>query len=332
MIISRTPLRISFFGGGTDYSNWISKHGGQVLCTTINKYNYITCRYLPPFFKHKYRLAYSKLEHVEQFKDIQHPSIKACIEFMNIKSGLEVHYDADLPARTGLGTSSAFTVGFLNALSSLVKEKKDAQALASEAIHIEQDIIGETVGSQDQVNAAYGGFNHIVFNQNGTISVNPVNISPARKDELEDNLLLFFTGIVRTASDVAKSQVEKTEDNSDALKQMHNMVNEALSILESDYSVDDFGLMLHDTWQYKRQLSSKISSQFIDKIYEKAIDAGALGGKLLGAGGGGFMLFYVPKEKHQAVRENLSHLLEVPFLFENTGSQIIFNQENDNAH
>jgi D-glycero-alpha-D-manno-heptose-7-phosphate kinase len=329
MIIARTPLRISFFGGGTDYSDWIQEHGGQVLSTTINKYNYITCRYLPPFFKHKYRLAYSRLEHVEKFEDIQHPSIKACIEYLKITEGIEMHYDADLPARTGLGTSSAFTVGFLNALSTLLAQSKNNHTLAKEAIHVEQSIIEEIVGSQDQVNAAFGGLNHIVFHKDGNIDVNPVALEKERLSELEGNLLLFFTGIVRTASEIAKDQVQNTSRNEPALHKMHQLVDDSLDILKGTGTLDEFGLLLHDTWQYKRSLSKKVSTEHIDNLYEKAMSAGAIGGKLLGAGGGGFMLFYVPKNKQAAVKASLSELLHVPFKFDQTGSQIIFNQHND---
>ncbi len=325
MIISRTPFRISFFGGGTDYPVWYNEHGGAVLATSINKFCYITCRYLPPFFEHKYRIVYSKTEQTQNIFEIQHPSVKETLNFMGIDCGVEIHHDADLPSRTGLGSSSAFTVGLLNALYALKGKMVTKRRLALDAIHIEQERIKENVGSQDQTIAAFGGLNKIEFGGEQQILVQPITLNSRKCLLLQDNLMLFFTGLSRTASEIAGEQIKKTPDNKKELGRMRELVEEAISILNGgDSDITDFGRLLHESWMLKRSLTDKISNEQIDMIYEDALNAGALGGKLLGAGGGGFILFFVEAENQPKVREKLKDLLYVPFKFENLGTQIIY--------
>lgn len=325
MIITRAPFRISFFGGGTDYPEWYREHGGTVLATSINKYCYITCRYLPPFFEHKYRIVYSNNEQTQTVSEIQHPSVKATLSFMNINRGVEIHHDGDLPARSGIGSSSAFTVGLLHALYALKGKMVTKKQLALEAIHIEQNILKENVGSQDQTIAAFGGFNKIDFGGEQEIQVQPITINSKKCEILQDHMMLFFTGFSRTASEIAGEQIKKTPDKKKELTMMREMVDEAISILNgNDSDITDFGRLLHETWMIKRSLTDKISNQQIDKIYDDALNAGALGGKLLGAGGGGFVLFFVEPEFQPEVREKLKYLLSVPFKFEYLGSQIIY--------
>jgi D-glycero-alpha-D-manno-heptose-7-phosphate kinase len=323
MVITRTPLRISFFGGGTDYPVWYREHGGAVLATTINKCCYITVRRLPPFFEYHSRISYSKVENVRQNALIEHPSVRECLRFLGIEAGVEVHHVADLPARTGLGTSSAFTVGLLLALYALQDRMRDKHALAADAIHVEQDLIHEAVGAQDQVSAAYGGFNRINFDQSGDIEVKRVMAPNGRLKELEQNLALYFTGFSRTASEIAQEQIMLTGQRTNELSAMLQLVNEAESIVTSaNRPLDEFGRLLHEGWQIKRSLTRKITNADIDEIYEAGLTAGALGGKLLGAGGGGFMLFFVPPERRQALRERLKKLLCVPFSFTSQGSHV----------
>ena len=325
MVITRTPFRISFFGGGTDYSTWFKKNGGAVLSTAINKYCYVTSRYLPPFFECKYRLRYTKHEEVNEIKNIRHPSIRECLSFLKFPHNLETQHNTDIPGMSGLGSSSAFTVGFLNSLYTLRGEKVSKEQLAKDAIDIEQNWIKENVGSQDQTIAAFGGFRKIEFFPDGQIKVESIKIDNARKKELEDNLLLFFIGFPRNASEVAAEQIKNTPNKTAELQNMRKMVDEAQNILvDEKKSLDDFGRLLNESWKIKRGLSSKISNPIIDQIYETAIGAGALGGKILGAGGGGFMLFYVQKEFQNNVREKLGGFLEVPFEFEELGSKIIY--------
>lgn len=325
MIISRTPFRISFFGGGTDYPVWYNEHGGAVLATSINKYCYITCRYLPPFFEHKYRIVYSKTEQTQNIFEIQHPSVKETLNFMGIDHGVEIHHDADLPARTGLGSSSAFTVGLLNALYALKGKMVTKRQLALEAIQIEQDRIKENVGSQDQTIAAFGGLNKIEFGGEQQILVQPITLNSRKCLHLQDHLMLFFTGLSRTASEIAGEQIKKTPDKKNELTRMREMVEEAIDILNGgDSDITDFGKLLHESWMIKRSLTDKISNEQIDTVYNDALNAGALGGKLLGAGGGGFILFFVEPEFQPKVKEKLKNLLYVPFKFENLGSQIIY--------
>ncbi|AON52591.1 kinase [Herbaspirillum seropedicae] len=329
MIITRTPFRISFFGGGTDYPGWFREHGGAVLATTINKYCYITCRHLPPFFEHKHRIVYSQIENVRHNDEIQHPAVRAILNWAKVEKGVEIHHDGDLPARSGLGSSSAFTVGLLHALHGLNQKMANKDQLAHEAIHLEQNIIGENVGSQDQVSAAYGGFNRIEFHHNDSFEVSPVILPPHRQDELRDHLMLCFTGFSRIASEVAKSKIDNLKSREKELKLMHAMVDEALAILQDPQaSIDLFGQLLDTSWQYKRSLSDRVSTPEIDSIYQAAMDAGAIGGKILGAGGGGFLLIFAKPERHAAIRERLNKLVHVPFDFDDSGSRVVLYQPN----
>jgi D-glycero-alpha-D-manno-heptose-7-phosphate kinase len=327
MIISRTPFRVSFFGGGTDYPGWYLENGGAVLATAIDKFCYISCRYLPPFFKHRYRIVYSKIELVEKIAEIKHPAVKAVLDYMEANDGIEVHHDGDLPARSGLDSSSSFTVGMVNALKALKGEMTSSEDLASKALHIEQEILKENVGSQDQVTAAFGGFNKIEFHPNGTFSVLPIIISQAKLEMLQSHLMLFFTGFERFASDVAKEQIANIKDRKLELIALRQMVEEGMKVLTAkSVSVDEFGKLLHEGWVCKRKMSSKITTPEIDEIYEAARSVGAVGGKLLGAGSGGFFLLFVPPEFQRRVREKLKHLIHVPFKFESTGSKIVLYQ------
>lgn len=324
MIISQTPFRISFFGGGTDYPTWFQEHGGAVFSTTINKYVYITCRQLPPFFEHKHRIVYSKIEMVSDINQIDHPSVRACFKEMGVEEGLEIHYDGDLPSRSGIGSSSSFTVGLLNALSAMRGQMRSKQELAEQALYIEQHVIKEAVGSQDQVAAAYGGLNRIDFHTNGSFSVKPMIVAPERIQVFNDRLMMFFTGQSRIAATVATSKINNLAAKASHLRQMYQMVSEAQKIMQAPMGdLDDMGRMLHEAWRLKRELSEKVSNSSIDEIYQTGIHAGALGGKVLGAGGGGFVLFYVPPHQQSQVREALSKLLEVDFRFERSGSQIV---------
>lgn len=324
MIITRTPLRISFFGGGTDYPVWYREHGGAVLSTTIDKCAYITVRNLPPFFEYHTRVSYSKVENVTTNSAIEHPSVRACLQFMEMTEGMEIHHVADLPARTGLGTSSAFTVGLLLGLYALKNQMRDKQSLTADAIHVERDLLKEAVGVQDQTSAAYGGFNRINFNTDDSIEVNRMLTPPERQAELESHLALYFTGFSRIASEIAKEQIRTTPQKQKELETMFQMVNEAESIVTSQSrSIREFGSLMHESWKLKRTLTSNITNSSIDEIYDAGMSAGALGGKLLGAGGGGFMLFFVPPEKRAALRSRLKKLLCVPFSFSSRGSQVI---------
>jgi D-glycero-alpha-D-manno-heptose-7-phosphate kinase len=327
MVISRTPFRISFFGGGTDYPCWYRDNSGAVLSTTIDKYCYVTCRRLPPFFEYKHRIVYSKYEHVSKINDIVHPAVREVFRFMKIKEGLEMHHDGDLPARSGLGSSSSFTVGLLHALYALKSKMVTKKRLALEAIHIEQEMIKESVGSQDQVIVSFGGLNKIDFNGNHNIEVRPVIVKSGRRQELEDHLQLFFTGFSRIASDIAQDKIAQIPKKSKELIELKGMVDEAVGLLTGSGSLDGFGKMLHESWKIKKSLSKKVSTGQIDSIYEKAMASGALGGKLLGAGGGGFILFFVKPERKEALKKSLKQLLHVPFHFETTGSQIIYYSE-----
>ena len=327
MIISMTPFRISFFGGGTDYPGWFKEHGGAVISASINKYCYITCRYLPPFFEHTHRIVYSRVEAVKSIQEIQHPSVRSVLQWLNVEESLEVHHDGDLPARSGLGSSSAFTVGLLNAISALRGVQVPNQELARQAIHIEQEVIKENVGSQDQVATACGGFNVIKFDANGEFNVSPVILSPEKRGNLEKHSMLFFTGLSRNAPDIAKSQIQNIKLKEKELQRMMDMVGESLGILQgaTDYC-KDFGRLLDESWSYKRNLSEKVSTKEVDEMYEEAMNAGAYGGKLLGAGGGGFLLLMVKPELQQHMRERLKRLIYVPINFEFSGSKIVFYQ------
>lgn len=324
MIISRTPFRISFFGGGTDYPAWYLKHGGAVLATTINKYCYLTCRYLPPFFEHRIRVVYSKIENSQTVDEISHPSVREVLRHLDMDRGVEIHHDGDLPARSGMGSSSSFTVGLLHALYALTGHMPSKHQLAQESIYIEQERLKETVGSQDQVSAAYGGFNHITFLPNGEISVRPMTLTLERIEELNSHLMLFYTGIKRTASNIAESYVNDIETRKRQLRIMKDLLKESISILNSGQDITGFGELLQEGWKAKRSLSSSVSNSDVDEIYDQAISAGAIGGKLTGAGGGGFLLLFVPPSRQKRVRKKLNKLIYVPFKFEFSGSQIIF--------
>lgn len=326
MIISRTPFRISFFGGGTDYPVWYKKNGGSVLSTAINKYCYINCRILPPFFEHNIRVVYSQIENRNSYEEIRHPSVRETMRFLGIETGLEIHHDGDLPARSGLGSSSAFTVGLLHALYVLKGYAPVKKQLAEESIFIEQELIRETVGSQDQIAAAFGGLNHICFATDGGFHVHPVTISRERQKELTNHLMLFYTGVKRVASDVAQSYIAMTPDRGKQLKKIGGFVNEGLSILTGDQDIMDFGRLLHEAWLEKKSLSDKVSNSYVNHIYEAAMGNGAIGGKLLGAGGGGFLLLFVPPEYRKRVRLALNNLIHVPFDIDHSGSQIIFSE------
>ena len=324
MIISRTPYRISFFGGGTDYPSWYGANKGQVLSATIDKYCYITCRWLPPFHGHKHRIVYSRTEDVMNISEIKHPSVRACLRFMRIKDGVEIHHDGDLPARSGIGSSSSFTVGLLKALYALKGRMVPADRLAADAIRVEQDILKENVGAQDQVAAAYGGCNLISFGPKRHLQVCPLTASAGRMKEFQDRLLLFYTGIPRTASDIAAAQVKCTPAKGRELSRMCEMVDRAVEIIDGRGDISAFGRLMHASWLLKRSLTNKITTPAIDEIYAAARRAGALGGKVLGAGGGGFMLFFSAPGKQARVRAALKKLLHVPFKFEDSGSSVIF--------
>lgn len=326
MIISRTPFRISFFGGGTDYPGWFGEHGGAVLATSIDKYCYITCRYLPPFFAYRSRVVYSKVESVQRNGDIEHPAARAVLKHLNISAGVEIHHDGDLPARTGLGSSSSFTVGLLHALHALNENICDKMALAREAIHIEQESLKENVGCQDQVMAALGGLQQVVFASNGAISASPLIINRKRLADFQGHLMLYFTGFSRIASEILEEQMRTMGRKKRELTRMREMVAEGTSLLTGKGKLADFGKLLDESWKLKKSLSSKVSTPVIDEIYEAAKKTGALGGKVLGAGGGGFVLLFAEPHRQKAIRRRLNKFLHVPFRFENEGSRIILYQ------
>jgi D-glycero-alpha-D-manno-heptose-7-phosphate kinase len=328
MIISRTPFRVSFFGGGSDYPQWYRNHGGAVLATAIDKYCYISCRRLPPFFDYKHRLVYRKQETVNRISEIEHPAVRGVFSHFEWEEGVEIHHDGDLPARSGLGSSSSFTVGLINALRAMQGRLISKEELGSLAIHIEQDVIRENVGSQDQITAAYGGFNRIDFRRDGAIEVQPIILPPARLAAFKSHLMLVFTGFARLASEVAKTKIDNLGKRADEIRRIAKMVDEGVDILASDRPITDFGALLHDAWTNKRKLSDAVTTEAIDRIYADARDAGAVGGKLLGAGGGGFMLLFAPPAKQEAVRKRLGKFVHVPFDFEMSGSRIVVYQPN----
>lgn len=324
MIISRTPYRISLFGGGTDYPAWYRKHGGAVLAAAIDKYCYLTCRVLPPFFEHRYRVVWSKIETTQTFSEISHPAVRAVLERFQSEQGVEIHHVGDLPARSGMGSSSAFTVGLLHAMYGLQGRMVSKHDLAMESIHLEQEVLRETVGSQDQVTAAFGGFNHIVFHAHGEITVTPVTLPKARLDALNAHLMLFYTGIKRTSSSVSSTYVNALEARKRQLRIMADLTNEAISVLNGTGDLDPLGELMREAWEAKRSLSEEVSPSEVESLLEQALAAGAWGGKLTGAGGGGFLVLLAPPERQAAIREAFRHLLHVPFRFEWNGSQIIF--------
>jgi len=326
MIISRTPFRVSFFGGGTDYPDWFHEHGGAVLATTIDKYCYISVRELPPFFDHRFRVVYSIVENVQEVADIAHPAVRAVLQRLEVDRGLEIHHDGDLPARSGLGSSSAFTVGLLRAVHALRGRHTSKEALASEAIHVEHCMLREPVGLQDQISAAFGGFNHIHFRPDGTYDVEPMILPRERLAALEDHLLLVFTGISRLAPAVAQTVIDNLKNRTGELKAMQEMVDRAIELLASPADIVEFGRLLDESWRLKRRLSDRVSNSEVDALYETATRAGAIGGKLLGAGGGGFVLLFVRPEERARVVEAVRNLITVPFKFDMSGCRIALYQ------
>lgn len=323
MIITRTPFRMSFFGGGTDMKDFFTEHGGAVISTTFDKYCYVIVRHLPRFFDYSTELSYSKIERVTSIDDIEHPAIRNAMKMLDMHE-LRLTYEADLPARSGLGTSSSFAVGMLNAFYALKGKYADKKKLADDAIYLERVLCNEAGGWQDQIAASFGGFNRINFNKDGTYDVYPLIIHPDRKKQLDDNLLMFFTGFTRFSSDMQKANAKGYHDKTKQLLEMLDLVDQAQEILtDKNSDLDDFGRLLDHTWKLKRQTGGAITTSSIDALYQRGIDAGALGGKLLGAGGGGFLVFYVQPEKKQAVKEAMKDLLYVPFHFEDGGTRVI---------
>ena len=323
MIISRTPFRMSFFGGGTDIETFYARCGGAVLSTTFDKYCYVTVRHLPRFFDYANEFTYSVTERVSEVASIRHPAIRNAMKMLDMHE-IRLTYDADLPARSGLGTSSSFAVGMLHAFHALKGQYVDKKTLANEAIYLERVLCAEAGGLQDQIAAAYGGFNRINFHTDGSYQVCPLVIPPARKKQLCDNLLLFFTGFTRFSSDMQKANGAHTMEKTDQLKQMLSLVDKAEKILtDKRTNLDEFGKLLDITWRLKRQTGKAVSTDRIDALYETGIRHGALGGKLLGAGGGGFLLFYVPQDKQPALKTAMKDLLHVPFAFEDEGTRLI---------
>ena len=322
MIITKTPFRMSFFGGGTDMEYFFQKYGGAVISTTFDKYCYVIVRHLPRFFEYKTHLTYSKMEYVSNYNEIEHPAIREAMKMLDIH---EIHltYDADLPAKSGLGTSSSFVVGMLNAFYALKGKYADKKKLSDDAIYLERVLCNEAGGWQDQIAASYGGLNKINFNKDG-YEINPIIISPKRKKELENNLLMFFTGFVRYSAEIQTMNNFAKEDKIKYLLEMLALVEEAEKILVDEQAdLNDFGKLLDQSWKLKRKTGKAVSTNAIDILYEKGIKAGALGGKLLGAGGGGFLVFYVLPEKKNNVMEAMKDLLYIPFRFEDTGTQVV---------
>lgn len=323
MIITKTPFRMSFFGGGTDMKDYFMENGGAVISTTFDKYCYVTVRHLPRFFEYKTHLTYSRMEYVNSYAEIQHPAIREAMKMLDMHE-LRLTYESDLPAKSGLGTSSSFAVGMLNAFYALKGKYADKKKLANEAIYLERILCNEVGGWQDQIAASYGGLNRINFGSNG-YEVLPIIISPEKKKRLNNNLFMFFTGFTRFSSEVQKANAESNLPNKkEMLKEMHELVDEAEQVLvEKERDLDEFGRLLDITWKLKRQTGTTISSNSIDQLYDRGIAAGALGGKLLGAGGGGFLVFYVQPEKQEAVKKAMKDLMYIPFCFEDGGTQVI---------
>jgi D-glycero-alpha-D-manno-heptose-7-phosphate kinase len=329
MIITQTPFRMSFFGGGTDMEDYFKENNGAVLSTSFDKYCYVTVRHLPRFFEYSTELSYSKIERVTSIDDIQHPAIRNAMKMMDMHE-IRLTYEADLPARSGLGTSSSFAVGMLNAFNALKGKFADKKKLADDAIYLERVLCNEAGGWQDQIAASFGGLNRINFSSEG-YEVLPIIIRPERKQQLNQNLMMFFTGFTRFSSDVQKSNAAtNAADKQAMLHDMYQLVDEAERILEDKHSdLDQFGKLLDYTWKLKKGTGKAVSTSNIDALYQKGIDAGAIGGKLLGAGGGGFLLFYVTPDKQEAVKQAMSDLLYIPFQFENSGTRVIYYSPED---
>jgi len=324
MIISRTPFRVSLFGGGSDYPAWYRQHGGAVFGFSIDKYCYISMRELPPFFEHKHRIVYSAIELINDIADIKHPAVRAVLQELKPPKGLEIHHQADLPARSGLGSSSSFTVGLLNAYYALSGKMTSKRKLAEMAIDLEQNAMKEHVGSQDQIWAAFGGMNHIEFKSDDTFLITPLIFNVERRKKLLGNLMLFFTGLSRYASQIAEKQIANMPNRQEHIKKMVDMVGQAEGILQDTHApLSEIGQLLGDSWALKKELAPEICTPKIDEIYQAAMDGGALGGKLLGAGGGGFILFYAEPEAQPKIREALADLTEVHFDLDHAGSKIV---------
>ena len=321
MIITQTPFRMSFFGGGTDFPGFYKEYGGAVISTTFDKYCYVNVRHLPRFFDYTTELSYAKTERVRNVDEIEHPAIREAMKQLDMHE-IRLTYEADLPARSGLGTSSSFAVGMLNAFYALKGKYADKRKLADDAIYLERVLCNESGGVQDQIAASFGGMNRIDFDADG-YNVNPIIISPDRKKNLNNNLMLFFTGFSRFSSDIQVEAEKNLKSKTAQLLEMLSLVDDAERVLTSKEDLNEFGRLLDYTWKLKRGITNKVSTDSIDAVYEKALNAGAIGGKLLGAGGGGFLLFYVEPEKQQQVREALENLLYVPFEFENVGTRVI---------
>ena len=324
MIISKTPHRISFFGGGTDYPDYYLKYGGKALGTTIDKYCYLSVRKLPPYFDFKHRIVYSCIENVSHLDEISHPAVREILKYLKIDYGLSIHHDGDIPARSGMGSSSSFTVGLLNTIYALEGRKISKEEITEKTIYIEQELIKENVGSQDQVFAAHGGFNLIEFSTSGDISVEPVIIKPDRLKILEKSLMLVFTGISRMATVAAGDKIKNIPNNIDYLFKIKNLVDDAYKVITSPgKNLCEFGELLNETWKLKKRLSNEVSTPKIDELYDTVIKNGGIGGKLCGAGGGGFMLFFVEPENQAKVKESLNNNLCISFNFDFSGSKII---------
>lgn len=321
MVITQAPFRVSFFGGGTDFPAFYLEHGGKVISTTIDKYCYVNVRHLPPFFDYANEISYSQREKTKSVDEIQHPAIREAMKFLDMHD-LILTYDADLPARSGLGTSSSFAVAMLMSFYALKGKYIDKKRLAEEAVYLERELCKESGGLQDQIAAAYGGMNKISFSNNG-FEVNPVVISNERKECLNKNLMLFFTGFSRFSFHIQREHERVLKSKQQQLLEMLSLVDQAEEILISG-DLDEFGRMLDHTWRLKRGVNRQVSTDAIDVAYDAALRAGALGGKLLGAGGGGFLLLYVPLEKQQSVRKALCDLREIPFRFETGGARILY--------
>lgn len=325
MIVVRTPFRVSFFGGGTDYPRWYQENDGHVISTSIDKYSYVILRQLPPFFPFKNRIRYFSEENTQTIEQITHPIVRESARFLSIPEGFELVHTADLPARSGLGSSSAFTVGLLHAFRHLKGDEPAKQELAEQAIYVEQELVGEAVGSQDQIAAAFGGFNSIRFKRD-SFQIESLREAPGYQEGLADHLMLCFTGFTRTASDVASQQIARTNENFEMLKKIAEIAEEAYRFLRSSGSdYVHFGELLNEQWHLKKQLGPGVSKPEIDQVYDTALRHGAWGGKLLGAGGGGFMVFIAPPESHDSIKVALSHHLFVPFSFDFEGSKIVYN-------
>lgn len=331
MILTRTPYRLSFFGGGTDYNSWFEKNQGLVIGTTFNKYNYISVRKLPPFFEHKTRIAYSKTEVVMSNDLIEHPAVRNCLKHMDITDGLEIHYDGDLPSRSGIGSSSSFTVGFLNALHAYKSKMITRMDLAKQAIFVEQVLSNENVGIQDQILTCFGGINVIEMGPGNNFKVSPLVFPSLYRNELESHIMLAFSGQTRISSETAGKQIEKINAGSvdEQMRSIFQIAQEGLSLFTKNAEIREIGRLMDKTWQIKRKLTDQISNSAIDETYDAAIRNGAYGGRLLGAGGGGFLMLIVPPEKQEQVKKALSSQIKVwvPFKFENEGSKILLYEE-----